>query len=188
MKRVKGYVVGYDVKVGELVWTVKVKDSDSVHNKKKFEVASLHPGTMITKRGVDVTFRVQEFRVGRIEQEKELRAVGVSLGLNDPSDEGVDEPVDWMSFALVQEEKQTYAWYNECKTWDACEEWLYEKSSGCHLIGFVHLSVADFGEHGQYGWDDEAAKAFELLQKVIAMDGAQRVFEALVEETFKLVR
>ena len=42
------------------VWTVKVKDQQSQHNEQKFQVASLHPGTMLSKPGVDVTFRVDK--------------------------------------------------------------------------------------------------------------------------------
>ncbi len=190
MKRVKGYVVGYDVKASELVWTVKVKDQDSVHNGKKFEVASLHPGTMITKQGVDATFRVQEFNIGRLEQEKELKAVDVSLGSSDPKDEptGVEESDESMSFALVVENGQTYAWYNECETRSECEEWLHEQSEECHLLDFVRVSTSYFSKNGAYGWEEEAEASFRGLREMMKIDVVRKVLEAIVAEIFMLQR
>ena len=59
MQRIKGYVVGYSEKDGSLIWTVKVKDASSPENGNKFPVYSLHPGTMLSKPGVDVTFEIK---------------------------------------------------------------------------------------------------------------------------------
>ena len=75
--RVEGYVVGYDEVGGELLWTVKVNYSHSVHDGKKFKVHSLHPGTMLTKPSVDVSFRVEPVQVG---QEQVLKAIDVAIG------------------------------------------------------------------------------------------------------------
>ena len=190
MKRVKGYVVGYDNKRGELLWKVKVKDPGSFHDGKKFEVVSLHPGTMITKQSVDVTFRVREFNIGRIEQEMVLKAVDVSLGLNEPNDEIVDveKVTESMSFALVDEGGQIYAWYNECETHDECREWLREKSDECHLLDFVRISDSAFGQNGLYGWDESAEAAFIGLKKMTEIDGVRKALEAIVTETFMLKR
>lgn len=59
MQKVKGYVVGYDVKEGSIVWTVKVRDDSSPENGKKFPVASMGFGKMLSKPGVDVTFQLK---------------------------------------------------------------------------------------------------------------------------------
>lgn len=75
--RIKGYVIGYDVVGGELLWRVKVKDSSSIHDGKKFVVHSLHPGTMLSRPSVDVSFRVEPVQVG---QEQNLKAVDVAVG------------------------------------------------------------------------------------------------------------
>lgn len=64
MLRVKGYVVGYSEKDGSLIWTVKVKDESSSENGNKFPVYSLHPGTMLCKPGVDVTFEIKPVGAG----------------------------------------------------------------------------------------------------------------------------
>jgi hypothetical protein len=75
--RVKGCVVGYDLKGGELVWSVKVKDSSSIHDGQKFAVHSLSNGFMISRPSVEVNFMVEPIQVG---QEKILRATEVAFG------------------------------------------------------------------------------------------------------------
>ena len=74
--RVRGYVVGYSVSAGELIWTVKVKDPKSVHDGKKFTVQSCQVGTMLSRPSVDVSFRVEPVQVG---EEFVLRAVEVAF-------------------------------------------------------------------------------------------------------------
>mgnify|MGYP001580269366 FL=1 len=188
MERVKGYVVGYDTKSGELLWTVRVKEEASVHYCTKFEVASLHPGTMLTKPGDDVTFRVREFSTGRLEQEKVLKAVDVSLGLNDPSEEYGDEERSnsTISFAIVEEDGLSYAWYNECETREECQEWLADKNEGCQLLDFIQISIDAFSSSTiSLAFDDEATIAFPVLKQMMSMDGIRKVIEELVTLTYQ---
>ena len=76
--RVKGFVVGYDISNEfEVSWTVRVKDKTSANDGKRFKVHSLHPGTMLTKKGADVTFVVAPIQVG---DEQVMKAVDVAIG------------------------------------------------------------------------------------------------------------
>jgi hypothetical protein len=88
--RVKGFVVGYDVKTGELVWTVKVKDLQSPHNGHKFEVVSCHPGTMLSRPAVDVTFVIAVCQVGG---QPVLKAADVAIGVDPPKDRNTKSEV-----------------------------------------------------------------------------------------------
>jgi len=76
-KRVSGFVVGHDTKEKGKVWKVRVKDQTSVHDGKKFEVASTHPGTELSQPSTDVTFRIEPLQV---EGEFVLKAVDVADG------------------------------------------------------------------------------------------------------------
>lgn len=185
MKRVQGYVVGYDTKAGELVWTVKVKDQSSLHRGKKFEVASLRPGTMLTKQGVDVTFRVREFALG---QEKVLKAIDVSVGSKDPDEDetAIVTPSDSMSFALVEENGTIYAWYNECESREECAEWLKGQSEECHLIGFLRVNAPLLEKSEVFGFDEDARAAFNGLREMMAIDAVSNVIQAIVTEAFMI--
>lgn len=58
--RVRGYVVGYDVRQGAVEWTVRMNEDRHPDNGKKFDVGSFHPGTLGIKAGVNVTFVLGE--------------------------------------------------------------------------------------------------------------------------------
>lgn len=182
--RTKGYVVGYDVKNGELVWTVKVKDVGNVHDGKKLLVHSLHPGTMLTKPAVDVSFDIQT--VGKTE---EIMAIDVSLGTEFPEDNAtkVDNASKSMSFALVEENGKVYSRYNECQTQDECREWLKEQSDECRLVAFLRINADDFAGKGKYGDYEDARAFFEGLQTMMKeVDSVSHTLSALVTEAFIL--
>lgn len=73
--RVKGFVVGYDEKGGGFVWVVKVKDTQSEFNGRKFEVHST-VGPTITHPATDVTFKIEHLPDG---ESTNLKAVDVRI-------------------------------------------------------------------------------------------------------------
>lgn len=97
MPRVKGYVVGYSEKDGSLIWTVKVKDTSSTEDGNKFPVYSLHPGTMLCKPGVDVTFEIKPIGAGLM---RIMSAIDVAEMANPAGsyhrDEKMQELVDFL--------------------------------------------------------------------------------------------
>lgn len=188
MKRIKGYVVGYDMKAGELLWTIKVKDPESIHNNKKFEVASLHPGTMITKQGVDVTFRVQEFRIGRLEQEKGLKAVDVSLGSSEPSDapDGGESIEFSMNLGFVREEGVTYAMCTGFETQSELEEWLCGSGSEGKVLSFLRVKQSDLSDPDGFNLGTDDVDAFGILCQMMTSDSFRRAFEGIATKIFKL--
>jgi len=188
--RAKGYVVGHDTKNGELVWTVKVKDEKHPDSGKKFPVASLHLGTMLTKPGVDVTFEIEDTTPWdwRAKDTQGFVATDVSLGKNFPEDHAVKEnPDKSMSFALVEENGKIYSWYNECETEDECREWLEEQSDGCRLVAFLKINASAFGKDGTHGDYEDARAFFEGLQTMMKeVDSASHALSSIVTEAFLL--
>lgn len=77
-KRTKGFVIGFDnsVQEGQVVWKVRVKDSNSQYNEQKLIVASVRGGLELAK-GLNV-----HFVIGTMDDHsgsKVLRAVDVCL-------------------------------------------------------------------------------------------------------------
>lgn len=185
MKRVKGYIVGYDVKSGEIVWQVKVKDQDSLHNQQKFPVASLHLGTMLTKPGIDVTFGVQSFGTG---QEKVLKAVDVSLGIIDPELKPIVERVpESMTFAVTENKNEFTVWHSECSSLDEAHQ-LFSVGieEGTVVIGLVEITPELVRKHGGAISDEEAVAGLATVRQMVYLDPIRDVLCALVAEAFTL--
>lgn len=174
--RVKGYVVGYDTKNGELIWTVKVKDETSRRNGEKFVVETLHAGTMLCKPAVDVTFEISFLD----------KAVDVCLGLEEPKKKLTKDIAESMCFAIVREQGQIYSWFNECRNEAECKKWLKEKSEECELVAFLRINADGFigGSHGDY--PDAHAFFMALRGMMNEMDTVSHVLSAIVSEAFLL--
>ena len=105
LERIKGYVVGYDAKDGEISWTVKVKDPQSAHHGEKFRVASMWPGMMLTRPGADVTFSIgsqhgwKELEVGPWAYHVAFEIVSPGSPVP-PLSEGGSESMGWRWFGL----------------------------------------------------------------------------------------
>jgi len=189
--RAKGYVVAYDLKNGELVWTVKVKDVESSHNGRKLAVASLHPGTMLTKPAVDVTFDIQSVsRTVDVGEITDIMAVDVSLGAEAPDDAVRYEttPSSAISFALVEENESVYAMYTECESEGSVKRWLKERSDECHLLAFLELKPWLLRNSEVYGFTEDAEAIFNGLKAMMLSDSARHALETIVTETFELGR
>lgn len=184
MKRVKGYVVGYDKRGGEIVWDVKVKDDESIHHGQKFQVASLHPGVMLSKPGIDVTFRVQDFGSG---QEKVLKAVDVSVGLKDPQAEQIKEKIpNPMMFAITgSPENDFLVWLRE-ETTEAEAIENSAKDSDDEVVGVFRITPELVLKHGGAISDDEAAAGLAAVRQLVGMDPIRDVLCAIAAEAFLL--
>lgn len=178
--RAKGYVVGCDRVGGEYQWTVKVKDSTSHHNGLKFVVASLHPGTMLTKPAVDVTFDIQPFgEVG------DIFAVDVSLGIDFPADAAhFDKSSSAIGFALVEENGVVHAMYTKCESEAGVIRWLKEISDELNFLAFVELQPWTLRLSGTYGFNDDEEAFFTGLKAMMESDVTRRVMETIISETF----
>jgi hypothetical protein len=185
MKRVKGYVVGYDSKSGEIVWMVKVKDQDSLHNQQKFPVASLHPGTMLTKPGIDVTFRVQSFGTG---QEKVLRAVDVSLGITDPEVKQIVERIpESLTLAVTENGGQFTVWHSECSSMDEARQvFCHGIEEGTVVVGLIEITPELVQKHGGAISDDEAVAGLATVRQMAYLDPIRDVLCAIAAEAFAL--
>jgi hypothetical protein len=181
--RIKGFVVGYDRSGGELLWTVRAKDRTSNHDGHKFAVASFHQGTMLTKSGVDVTFKVHSFG-----QEKELKAVNVSLGLKDPyeseqCDEYRREPINFM---LVEDGGNFYAMFTECVDEEDARATLKLSSDEAHLVTLLSYDPMLLSQSDHLGFDDETMDAFEIFRPMMYLRSTRNALEAIVTQAFKL--
>lgn len=185
MKRVKGYVVAYDNKSGELVWTVKVKDPNSLHNAQKFSVASLHPGTMLTKPGIDVTFRVQDFGS---EQEKVLKAVDVSAGLKDPDSQPIKEKVAGpLMLAITESEGKYLTWLREETTAEEAKEGcVADGDVGDAFVGLIEITPELVLAHGGMISDEEAAAGLATVRQMARINPIRDVLCAIAAEAFLL--
>lgn len=90
-ERHKGYVAGSNQSAssGQVIWTVRVKDSESPYDGRKFSVASAH-GDINLARGLNV-----DFAVGTVDDEegkKVMRAVDVRLELPSAKPESESQP------------------------------------------------------------------------------------------------
>ena len=189
MKRIKGFVVGYDVKRGKIVWTVKAKDPTSEHNGHKFEVASVYLGTMLSKPGVDVTFRVQDVESG---QEKVLRAVDVNVGSKDPVENQITERIpDALIFALtgemIDDRQVLNVWYSECETAEEAKETHLGFGAEEEIyIGLIKITPELVLEHGGVIQKDEAVAGLATLRQMVNLNPIRDVLRAIIVEAFKL--
>ncbi|NQV87955.1 MAG: hypothetical protein HQ402_00160 [Parcubacteria group bacterium] len=184
--RVKGYVVGFDKSGDELLWTVKVKDPTSAHDNKKFPVASMHQGSLLTKPGVDVTFKVEPVQVG---QEQVLKAVDVSLGFENLEEEIESDEAshqESIGFALVEEGDLVYVWPNECKSRDEAEEWLKGMSEECKLCAFFRVHPGLFETSPTIESVEDATHAFEALRSMARLNSFRDTLAVIVMEAFAL--
>lgn len=185
MKRIKGFVVGYDKKATDLLWTVRVRDPKSVHNGQKFLVASLHPGTMITRQGVDVTFRVQPFGT---EQEQVLRAVDVSLGPVAPEEKPIVERIpEALALAVSNEEGIGFTvWHNECVSVEEAQSLFEESGAEGLVVGLIQITPEHVLKHGGVISDEEAVAGLATIQQMINLDPIRDVICAIAAEAFEL--
>lgn len=183
-KRIKGYVVGYDIKSGEVLWTVKVKDPESTHNDQKFQVASLHPGTMVTRPGSDVTFRVQAFGS---EQEKVLRAVDVSIGNTDPEARPIVERVpESLTFVVTEEEGKLLVWHSECESAEEAHQLYCVENGQDAVVGLVKITPELVLKHGGAIGDEEAVAGLATVRQMAYLDPIRDVLCAIAAEAFRL--
>jgi len=185
LQRVKGYVVAYDNKSGKLVWVVKVKDPTSLHNEQKFEVASLHPGTMLEKPGVDVTFRVQNFGSG---QEKVLRATDVSIGNTDPEAEQILERVpEALTLAVTADEDgRLLVWHSECTSMENAEKLYLDQGEQKSVVGLIKITPELVVKHGGAISDEEAVAGLATVRQMAYLDPIRDVLCAIAAEAFEL--
>lgn len=185
MKRVKGYVVGYDKKGGEIVWDVKVKDGESIHHGQKFQVASLHPGAMLTKPGIDVTFRVEPFGAS---QEKVLKAVDVSIGSQDPEAQPIKERIPGpMIFVITGSEGQYLTWLREETTAEEARECAVAASEvGDICYGHIEITPELVLKQGGMITDEEAAAGLATVRQMGHLDPIREVLCAIAAEAFLL--
>lgn len=187
MKRIQGFVVGYDKVANELLWTVKVRDQHSVHNGQKFLVASLHPGTMLTRPGTDVTFRVQSFGT---EQEKVLRAVDVSLGKTGPEEKPIMERIpDSLTLAVTDEMEAGFSvWHNECESAEEAQELFNDRGGEGSLVGLIQITPELVLKHGGAISDEEAVAGLATIRQMMHLDPIRDVICAVAMEAFELGR
>jgi len=186
MKRIKGFVVGYDKVANELLWTVKVKDPNSAHNGQKFLVASLHPGTMVTRPGIDVTFRVQPFGT---EQEKVLRAVDVSIGNTDPEEKPILERVpNSLALAMTEEEAGLSVWHNECVSSEEAQQLFRERGGEGSFVGLIQITPELILKHGGAISNEEAVAGLATMRQMMYLDSIRDVVCAIAAEAFELGR
>lgn len=184
MKRVKGYVVAYDTKSGKLVWVVKVKDPSSLHNDQKFEVASLHPGTMLEKPGIDVTFRVEDFGSQR---EKVLKAVDVSIGKESPEASPLMERTSTpLNYAFTVEEGKLVVWQSECSSDDEAQETYLGTHQQDAVLGLIKITPELVLKYGGMISDDEAVAGLAAVREMAGLDGIRDVLCAIAAEAFEL--
>ncbi|MFC1644618.1 hypothetical protein ACFL08_01170 [Patescibacteria group bacterium] len=185
MKRIQGFVVGYDKVANELLWTVKVKDQDSQHNGQKFLVASLHPGTMLTRPGVDVTFRVRSFGT---EQEQVLRAIDVSIGKTFPDRKTIVERIpDALALAFV-DGKVTTVVHTECESVSEAQQWIVELGGEEVVVGLVRITPELIIQHGGAFADEDAVAGLATLRQMMYLDPIRDTVCAVAAEAFELGR
>ena len=186
MKRIKGFVVGYDKIAGEVLWTVKVKDQNSAHNNQKFTVASLHPGTMLTRPGIDVTFRVQTFGS---EQEKVLRAVDVSIGSVAPEEKQIVEKVPQSLTLVVTEGEIGFTvWHSECSSSDEARQLYCNENGEKSVVGLIEITPELVLKHGGAISDEEAVAGLATIRQLTYLDPLRDVVIAIAMEAFELGR
>lgn len=185
MKRIRGFVVGYDKVASEFLWTVKVKDQGSQHNGQKFLVASLHPGTMLTRPGVDVTFRVQPFG---IEQEKVLRAVDVSIGKIFPEEKKIVERIPEALVFAFAEGSPVAVMHTECESVDEAQDWIAEMGGKEVIVGLVRITPELVIQHGGAFANEEAVAGLATLRQMMYLDPIRDVVCAIATESFELGR
>ena len=186
MKRIKGYVVAYDTKSGQLVWTVKVKDLTSQHNQQKFEVASLLPGTMLSKPGVDVTFRVQAFGS---EQEKVLKAIDVCIGITDPEEKQIVEQIpESLTLAVTENGGQFTVWHSECSSPEDAHQLYCVENEENVVVGLVKITPELVVKHGGAISDEEAVAGLATVRQMAYLDPIRDVLIAIAAEAFALGR
>ncbi len=184
IQRIKGYVVAYDNKSGKLVWVVKVKDPSSTHNDQKFEVASLHPGTMLEKPGIDVTFRVQDFGSG---QEKVLKAVDVSIGKTDPEAKPLMERNSQsLNFVFTLEEGKLVVWSSECSSVEEAQKTYLDMHQQDAVLGLVKVTPNSVLAHGGAISDEEAVAGLATVRGMVGLDAIRDVLCAIAAEAFEL--
>lgn len=154
--RAKGYVVGHDTKNGELVWTVKVKDLESLQNGRKLAVASLYPGTMLTKPGVDITFDIQP-----VGETGDIKAVDVQLVekvvvtvQQDPSTEVPSS----INFVVMQDGTRVWSVYTEHDNLKDAMSDPWMASMRNNVLTFVKLNPESFkvNDVGNFGAEEES--------------------------------
>jgi len=185
MKRVQGFVVGYDKVANELLWTVKVRDQSSAHNDQKFLVASLHPGTMITRPGTDVTFRVQPFGT---EQEQVLRAVDVSLGRIFPEEKQIMEQVPEALILAFAEGSPVAVIHTECKSVGEVQQWIGRAGGEEVIVDLIQITPELVIKHGGAFADEEAVAGLATLRQMMYLDPIRDVICAIAAEAYELGR
>ena len=180
-KRVSGFVVGHDEKGTDKVWKVRVKDQASVHDGKKFEVASEHPGTELSLPSTDVTFRIEPLQV---EGEFVLKAVDVAVG---PLTESSRQP--------VRDNSEGSYTLNVCATemvstgevsvfttgLEDEDQARREIDSACEqLLAFSAINLTPSDSPA------EVHTGLEIIERLSCIDGPRDGLDYLLSEMFKL--
>lgn len=171
--RVKGYVVGYDVGNGELLWTVKVKDPKSIHNGKKFVVHSCQVGTLLSRPSVDVSFRVDPVQVG---QEHILKAVDVAFAgckAPDTVPRLYAEGKETLHIAVVRNDGVLDAYFVGYENADEARETF--EPEGEELIAFFPVS----SETEEL--DEDQRAGFRVVAALSYVDGTRDALEFLLK-------
>lgn len=96
--RTKGFVVGYDKKGSEIVWTVRVKDDACRYNGEKFDVMTVRGGTLLSKSGVDVTFEL----LYKDNRRREIGAFNVEITLVIPETDRLQLESETINLSLAE--------------------------------------------------------------------------------------
>ncbi|MBU2565952.1 hypothetical protein KKG46_00125 [Patescibacteria group bacterium] len=170
--RVSGYVVGYKVCGGELLWTVKVKDPKSVHDGKKFTVQSCQVGTMLSRPSVDVSFRVAPIQVG---EEFSLKAVEVALVGKETTEstiKRIPDDSEVIYLVVLRYDHGTYASFvgydNEVEAREAFE------ADGEKMIAFLRIPV------DEEGLDVEVRASLNAIAALTYVEGTRDAIEHIL--------
>jgi hypothetical protein len=180
--RVTGYVVGYDEVGGEALWKLKVKDSSSVHNGKKFVVHSLHPGTMLSKPSVDVTFKVAPIQVG---QEQTLKAVDVAIGEISSkiahADTKPSDDADVINFFASELDGKVNVWLTGLKSTEEVQADL--RGSDETLVAFFKIPLNE-PSNSSLEYADAYDNSMTVLCALLHNDTIREAFEHMLSQVF----
>ncbi|OIO48271.1 MAG: hypothetical protein AUJ34_03425 [Parcubacteria group bacterium CG1_02_41_12] len=175
--RVKGYVVGYDIVGRKLVWSVKVKDQNSVHNNKKFTVTSCGQGTLLCEPAVDVTFRIESCQDGR---ETILMAADVRF-LEDVQAGQIQkqppEPGATMNIVVTEIAGDKYVWLTGHQTREDIAKDLDEPET---LVAFLAFDIED------YEPDDDMSALFEAIKAITYTTSGAEALEKILEAVYNM--
>ncbi len=172
--RVCGYVVGYSVTNGEVLWTVKVKEEKSIHHGKKFLVHSCRVGTMLSRPAVDVTFRVAPIQVG---EECLLKAVDVALAsqpLKEDMARSVKPSQDTINLVVMADNDGLTAYFVGYENAEQARQGFADE--GEELVTFLQIPLDDAE------LDDDLRGGLDAIASLSCMDGTRDAMEHILHK------